>query len=413
MIYYVHGHLQSLHGIPNVVEGISAFVMSSWKSENAHQLLDLSLSSIALVTYARTQTNREAAYLEASQTYQQLLRQAQVDMQPLAEKSVDICLLSIHHMSRFENSVYQAGSASARSRSLPSYSHDDGAKAMLRYWKVNLGGAQQTMGVIKQVRRGVIRSSLLRHLEIPGWMHDGAEFGEQGLELAFDQIVVEIADIQQRLHNLVSGINSRQIKPLEDRSEVEDLMRAAADLDARLEEWPARFPQEWRYERHDLPEPFPWPLRDFFTPVVYSYLEPSFAAAWNQYFATRMLLNSALLRLLDLGGNGQGSQDWRRCKSRLRSLADDLANSIPFSLLRFKLKEDADSAGRQKVILDTWTSIPPFVANLAIWPLTLASYLKCLDTDQRNWFRSELARLGRIVGAGILEAAETEDWLEL
>jgi len=50
------------------------------------------------------------------------------------------------------------------------------------------------------------------------------------------------------------------------------------------------------------------------------------------------------------------------------------------------------------------------MAMLAVWPLTLASSVRSVGAKQRLWFRSELAHLGRRVGYGIMECAETDLW---
>jgi hypothetical protein len=42
--------------------------------------------------------------------------------------------------------------------------------------------------------------------------------------------------------------------------------------------------------------------------------------------------------------------------------------------------------------------------------LTLAASVGGVDAVQQKWFRCELARIGRIVGYGIFESAETDQW---
>ena len=95
-------------------------------------------------------------------------------------------------------------------------------------------------------------------------------------------------------------------------------------------------------------------------------------------------------------------------------MADSLASTIPFCLERFKVAHDPDSPIRQTLtMLNTNDEIKPYLAMLAIWPLAIASSLEGVDVGQQLWFRSELARLGRITGAGVLEFAETDQWLRL
>lgn len=92
-------------------------------------------------------------------------------------------------------------------------------------------------------------------------------------------------------------------------------------------------------------------------------------------------------------------------------MADSLASTIPFCLERFKVADNPNSPIRQTAItLNTNEEIKPYLASSAVWPLTIASSLGGIDVRQHLWFRSELARLGRIIGAGVLECAETDQW---
>lgn len=48
---------------------------------------------------------------------------------------------------------------------------------------------------------------------------------------------------------------------------------------------------------------------------------------------------------------------------------------------------------------------------IIVWPLSVVSGLKGVDEEQQPWFRSELARLGRILGDGVIESAESGNWI--
>jgi hypothetical protein len=56
--------------------------------------------------------------------------------------------------------------------------------------------------------------------------------------------------------------------------------------------------------------------------------------------------------------------------------------------------------------LNTNEDIEPYMAMLVVWPLTLASSVGGVDAGLQKWFRSELARLGRVMGYAITECAE-------
>lgn len=95
-------------------------------------------------------------------------------------------------------------------------------------------------------------------------------------------------------------------------------------------------------------------------------------------------------------------------------MADSLAFTIPFSLGRFKASGDCNlPSGQTFITIDSDEDVKPYPASLVVWQLTIASSLEGIDLRQQQWFRSELAQLGRTIGNGILEAAETGEWAML
>jgi hypothetical protein len=91
-------------------------------------------------------------------------------------------------------------------------------------------------------------------------------------------------------------------------------------------------------------------------------------------------------------------------------MADSLAASIPFCLERFQVDSSISPTRQASIILNTNDEIKPYLATLAVWPLTIASSLESIGARQQQWFKSELAILGKITGDGILEGAETYQW---
>lgn len=73
--------------------------------------------------------------------------------------------------------------------SLQSWSHHDGAIAILKVWNNNPSHDAPTF-IMTQTRRGSIMSSLLRSLPIPQWIQNGRRFGEDKLELDYDRLAV-------------------------------------------------------------------------------------------------------------------------------------------------------------------------------------------------------------------------------
>lgn len=328
---------------------------------------------------------------------------------------------------RIQYTVYRPGPLNPKipfDTSLQSFSHHDGASAILKVWKERLSHTQPATDVIKHTRRGLIRSALLRTIAVPEWMLDGASFGEHGLELEYDGITVRIANVRHRLSTLLNANTGLGRLSHELFLTAEELCKETREIDNALQDWSGHFPRTWSYQRHTLPNPHhhPWPTTDFFSPIVYSYANPAYATVWNQYFSTRMLVLSTRLRVLKLShpnADDCAHEQRSACLSRMKDMADDLASSIPFCLQKFQVSDDGANSSSPPPSMNAITlnnaneEIKPYLAGLVIFSLGIASGLVDVDVEQRSWFRSQLARLGRVVGAGVLEGAETDKWLEL
>ena len=376
-------------------------------------MVDLALSSMALHSYSRTQQHAPAA-TEASSRYGRLLRVTQERLAHLGsptldERDVDACLLAVTLMGRYEGAARRPGDLNSKAsfRSLQSWSHHDGAMAILKVWNDNLSHNSATI-IIKQTRRGLIKSSLLRNLPLPDWMLDGNRFGEHGLELDHDRIVVRIVNLHYASTTFQQK-NGLQV------AKAEELNNEALELDKALQDWAAQVPSTSSYQRHILTGPDPWPREHFYSSIVYSYSRPAYAAVWSQYFATRMLISSTRLRVLELSRpnplvNSTFEQQRLECFIHLKTMANSLASTIPFCLERFKVDNPSSPIRQTSITLNTNEEIKPYLASLAVWPLTIASSLDGIDVRQKLWFRSELARLGRTIGDSVLECAETDQW---
>jgi hypothetical protein len=376
-------------------------------------MVDLALSSMALAVFSRTQQHPPAA-TEAASRYYRLLqvvqeRIAQVGIPTCDERNIDACLLTVLIMGRYEGAMHRPADVNSKDsfKSLQSWSHHDGAMAILKVWNDRPTYKTPTC-IITQTRRGLIRSALLRNLPLPDWMLNGNRFGEHNLELGYDRIAVRIVNLRYA-SAILQQKDGLQI------AEAEELNKEARELHMALQEWAAQMPSTWSYQRRTLAQPGPWPRRHFYSSIVYSYSNLGYAAVWSQYFAVSMLINSTRLKILELSCPNplvdvSHEQQRLECVTQVKAMADGLASTIPFCLERLKADNPNSPNGQTLIRLNTNEEIKPYVAGLAVWPLTIAASLEGIDVRQQLWFRSELATLGRIVGDGVLERAETNQW---
>lgn len=371
-------------------------------------MVDLALSSIALAVFSQTQQYPPAA-AEASLRYYRLLQVVQVEISTLDERNTDACLLAVLLMGRYEGVTHRPGDLNSKNSfpSLPSWSHQDGLMAILKAWNNNPSRNNATL-IIKQMRRGLIKSSLLRSLPLPDWLLNGERFGEHDLELDYDRIVVRIVN----LHYASAGLQRENDLQTAKAGELND---EARELDQALIDWATQLPITCTYQQHILTGHNLWPRRHFYSSTVYSYSRPGYAAVWSQYFAARILINSTRLKALELSCPDQlvdftYEQQRLECITQLRIMADSLASTVPFCLERFKTHDPNSPTRQTSITLNTKEEIKPYLASLIVWQLSIASRVEGIDARQQLWFRSELARLGRITGDGVLEFAETDQW---
>ena len=317
---------------------------------------------------------------------------------------MDICLLAIFFMGRYEDTICDLNPKAALTM-FHSFSHHDGALAVLKIWKHNLSKRAPVSNVIKHTRRGLIRSAFLRTLKLPEWLVDGSAFGEEGEELEYDHIMVRIVAIRQRVSILLDKISSARCISNGLASSAKDLNEEARDIDRALRDWSSHFPSAWGHRRHTLFNS--WQKKDCYSSTVYTYSSPAYSAVWNQYYANRMVVNNTRLKILKIIYPNPKNEQRSECLHNMEAMANALASSIPYCLQRFDVT-DIDS-----ITLDPKREIEPHMAYLTAWPLSIVSGLYELDIEHKLWFKSQLALVGKATGSGVLEFGATDHWLEL
>ncbi len=295
-----------------------------------------------------------------------------------------------------------------------SFSHHDGGLAILKSWKKDMSARFPATNVIKRTRRGMIRSAMLRNIALPDWILKGADFGEEGLELEYDCLVVRLVGIRERLAAIVKEEMTQQTISMESRTTAWELSKQVRVIDLALQDWTTHFPSEWSYQRHTLSEGIEYPSKDFYSPEVLTYSNIGFAAVWNLYFGTRILVSCTQIRILDIVNPDAGEQRLN-CLAIINEMADDFASSIPFCRQKIKVTETPGSASGERTVTVNMNDDDekPYMATTTTWPLSMASGMSRVEMGPKLWFRSEISRIGRKMLDRVLEEAATEKWLDL
>lgn len=407
--YYLQCHIQTLPDVPSAAgEGTLSGSVAAWdRSGKTCEMVDLALSSLSLAVFSRTHHHSQAA-VEAASKYSRLLHMARGriaqagSLDSSKERDFEAYLVAVSLMARYESSVYCWSS-----KSPPSFSHYDGATAILKLWHDSPGPARPTISIIRNTRRGLIKLFMLRRLSLPDWMLDGAQFGEADHDLERDRIIARLVNLNAAV-SAPSAFQEDNHHDVYDLQMIDDLEAEARSLDDALQARAAHFPPEWSYQQTKAPlDPMTRNL-PYLPTTQYTFSAPSHAAIWSQHFAYRLLLSTIHLSLLALRPRPDPFIGSPHCHTQVEHtiqshrMADSLAASLP-SCWAGNLQMPPITTTALSVIKQGTTN--PSQASLAIWPLSIACNIAepMVDGKQQRWFRERLAWLGKVTGAGILE----------
>lgn len=347
---------------------------------------------MALAVYARTQSSSLAAS-EAFATYHRLLSLTQLEVvRPSPDAHcIDACLLTIFLMGRCESVMHQLNEAlsSESFGDIKSWSHHDGAMALLRFWHLHFREAADS-SIAKQTRRGILKSLLLRAKPVPKWLQGGRDFGEQTLELKYDGIFARLVNLRSAvtMHPELIGTGFEN-----------ELLSEARQIGQDLQDFEFSLASTWVCSECEVTRPDH--ENDPHSRVRLCTVS-SHVAILTHVLATTLLVNhvhSTILQHRTIIDEESGS-----CQSGLHGAADNLTAMTAHYLKSLNVDNEMDHVQAQG-------RFRPYQVNPVIWPLTIAASVGSLDTDRLQWFKSTLVRLGKIVADGVLQRADSEEWL--
>lgn len=363
--------------------------MAWQETGNTSKLVELALLSLALAVYARTRSQPDAA-AEAFSIYHELLK---LTREHLARPNLDVvaidaCLLTIFLMGRCESAMHNTLSPDAEEtlKEFKSWSHHDGAMALLRLWHLHFKG-QDVSVIVKQTRRGLWKSLFLRRLPVPGWLCDGSDFGEQGLDLAFDRVRVELVNIR-------SDVNAD--KSLDDKTDRDRLRERVVKLSLDLVDIRNTLPPEFSYHQLETTHVDPtW----FLSSKLRIHSSPAYANLWAHMLATRLVIASVHMTVLQY--STETSEDAEICAVLLQQIVSELAATIPQCIGIVSMDGD-------QLAIRSLAGLKSPLASAVVWPLSMAVSVEGYDESLHRGFRLQLERLGQIIGDGVLHAVPTD-----
>ncbi|KAF2168814.1 hypothetical protein M409DRAFT_52819 [Zasmidium cellare ATCC 36951] len=384
-------------------------------------MVDRAFSSLALLVFARSQKSLLAAK-EASTSYQRLLKDMQSRILQISRGNIgqtdsDEILLTIYFMARYESVVQQDGDSTKLMESMKVWSHFDGVAAILRLWHDDCDRTAPS-SIVKLARRTVVKSSLLRERQIPQWLRGGERFGEKGLALEFDRLAVRTIALRQECVQLERKCDDGSPAA----STFEHLSCEAIKIGQALHDWVQHFPRKWEYNEYKIEGVS---ADELWSPAVSTCTRHGYAAVWTEYYSIRMLLMNAPLQTLDAACPRstleptsmriQSRSERLACEAELNAASDSLASLIPFCLGRIRAHDTLTTTPNKATaeLELSHGSIEPYLANLVVWPLSIAASLQHLDVARREWFRSWLSRISSSSCECLVAYAMSDYWTVL
>lgn len=378
----------------DVSGSLSACILAWQKTGNTSKLVQLALLSMALAVYARTRSLPQAA-AEAYTIYHELLKstQEEISRPNMNVTSIDACLLTVFLMARCESAMHNTllSNAEDKLEELKSWSHHGGTAALLTLWYLHFKD-QECSVIVKQTRRGLMKSFLLRKMPVPWWLRAGKQFGESGLELEYDRILVQSVNVRWATYpdpsssDRISRGDSRQ-----------DIKRLASDLHNLKN----HLPGELSYHEYESTHADQLWIQ---TPRLGIYTTPAHANLWAHVLATELVIIFTELTVLQHSTHTR--EEMEICTTLLQDLASQLAAIIPQGM-------GLVTTNGGQITIHTEAQLEPSQASRVVWPLSVAAAIHGYDEGLRRGFKSQLRKLGEIIGDGVLQLVSAADWHQL
>ena len=252
-----------------------------------------------------------------------------------------------------------------------------------------------------------MRTCILRGILIPDFLHDGADYGEEGPALELDALMVRVAALRTKSLAL---LYRETAEPSSDIVESEDLAAEAQNLDTALASWPLSLPEKWMFCRPP-PSPIAWEHKHTYNGIVHSYATHGHAAIWGRYRAIRLIVNSIRIRhfnyqLRTVDYPSQRSFiaiQQQAIRTTIEVITAELCGCVPFFF------NQLDQAGTRLIMMGKYTiktsdEILPKMAALLAWPLTVAISCEYIPEPHRQWLKCKLSVVAKSLGDAVLES---------
>ncbi|KAI0891652.1 hypothetical protein F4806DRAFT_297856 [Annulohypoxylon nitens] len=400
--------------IPEFVREYSHYIIPYRDKTQPGSSLHLAVSALSHAAFGRVMQD-EKAVEDAELLFSQSIEKMQTVFSELTQDNIHEILVTAMLMAFYENIMYgherhhspKIDSSSwdpdiTGSRFWENISHHKGAAGLLKLRQER--GWTPDLPLERAARRQLVRTCILRGIPAAPWLQDAAEFGEKGLVLDLDSIIVRVASLRSRsLHIFLpkSQRFSTQLSPL-------DIASEARDLDIALESWSRNISEDWNFSVQPDPS-----TNTTFDGLIHTYTSHGNATVWNRYRAIHIIINSIRKRALSIASQCSSQtistdMEQEMCLEKISLLSTDLCRAVPFFITshphsitdRFPIGEPDEANGN---IDEARFEILPKFGTLLAWPLTLAVSTDAVPDPQKKWLQTKLKSIAKSLGDSILD----------
>ncbi|KAM0720496.1 hypothetical protein Q7P37_004632 [Cladosporium fusiforme] len=412
--YWAQAYVPRADELQEAAHEWNTHVVRYWTKASPGSCLHLAVSTLSRAVFGRAR-GIPVALIRADQSYAQCLVRTQQAVMGQAIESMDELLLTAMLMGFFENIRFNVGLSEPSenktdaigSRFLNVFSHYEGAMGLLRIRRER--SDESDLDLDKAVRRQIIRASILRGHTVPEWLQEGEKYGESGVVLQMDSLMVRTAAFRSRALAFFPKASSALPTSTPD---LEYLAHTGKELEDDLVEWAQSVPQEWQATQIALsanPEALGSEMA--FQGRQNSYTSHGHASIWLRQRALRLIINSIFIKFIAVRLQSDPNNThilWKRDRmcGNLDTVSSNLCADVPFFFDNPVLpgKEGTSATGASQASTPSQDAISPKLAGLVAWPLAVAVSTENVPEPQRQWLQKKLKAVASSLGDSVLEA---------
>ncbi|PQE04591.1 negative acting factor protein [Rutstroemia sp. NJR-2017a BBW] len=387
-------------------------------SDCPNPILTLSILAISHASFGRAR-KVQSALAAGGAKYCKALKMINLALKDPLQATRDEILLATIILSHYENSIFrkpQISEHDIKSMAAKTFAHHDGAMAVLHLRRQRNHHQCDAMSanVDRVVRNHLIRSLIMRCMQVPVWLRDGAEYGEAGLALGLDRLMVETADLRHRAADLQYDLTTiPKAGRVAQMLKLHGVLATAQRLDESFVAWARDVPMEdyWRMFRvEDDGVVRDESNDDIFNGCVHIYPTMGHLGLWSRYRAFRLHVIDITVRILSFAKtievDLQSMEESARTK--IEKLASDFCASIPHALKAVDIHPTAGNPvvsrrppADQKHLAEATT------ARILCWPLAMTTLVESIPEQYAKYLKRRLLDVSEIVDDGLLERMAT------